>query len=385
MPRSRAPASTSESDARIRAAFARLPQPEYVPDRGTYEREIALRLSHDPRCRANYERYLASDRREVEPDFLPIRLDIENVSRCNFRCSMCQVSEWPKGRRAGDMTLDEFKRLIDEQYGLIEIKLHGMGEPLLGGDVFHAMVRYARERHIWVRTVSNASLLHLKDNARKIIDSGINELQISIDACDKETFETISKGAVYERVMENCRLVNRYCDSLGVVRTKMWTVVQKTNYPQLFNLVEHAADLGFKTQVFSLDLTSWGQDKWRARNDAVSVGSGFDFDLAERMVERGRELGVRVAFWAMAAAYDASSPRTLCPWPFERAYVASDLRVVPCCIVGNPDVLEIGQGRADSFTGRWTGREYAAFRQAHRDGDIPDKCRWCYKSGRGGP
>ena len=29
------------------------------------------------------------------------------------------------------MTLDEFKRLIDEQVGLVEIKLQGMGEPLM--------------------------------------------------------------------------------------------------------------------------------------------------------------------------------------------------------------------------------------------------------------
>jgi hypothetical protein len=28
--------------------------------------------------------------------------------------------------------------------------------------------------------------------------------------------------------------------------------------------------------------------------------------------------------------------------PFERAYISSDQRVVPCCFIGNPDVAEIG-------------------------------------------
>lgn len=365
----------------LRAAMAALPQPEYVPDRATYEREIELRLAFDPRCKENYEKYLNSSRRQAEPDFLPIRMDIENVSRCNFRCTMCQVSEWTRGKRAEDMTLDQFKQLIDEQYGLIEIKLHGMGEPLMGGDVFHQMTRYARDRHIWVRTVSNASLFHLKDNYRKIIDAGINELQISVDACDKDTFETISKGSVYEKVMEGCRLVNRYCDELGIVRTKMWTVVQKANFGQLSKLVEHAAELGFKTQVFSLDLTFWGQDDWKARNEAISATAGFDVEMAHRMVERGRELGVRVAFWAMAEAYDTSSPEKLCPWPFERSYIASDRRIVPCCIVANPDVLEIGAGPAEGFTERWHSQDYVDFRRAHLTGDLPAKCRWCYKQG----
>lgn len=364
---------------RLRVGLAGLPKPEYVPNNATFENEVQLRLAKDPRCRANYETYLKSDRRSAHPDFLPIRMDIENVSRCNYRCTMCQVSAWPKGKRAEDMTFDQFKQLIDEQYGLIEIKLHGMGEPLMGGDVFHQMVRYARERHIWVRTVSNASLFHVRDNDRKIIDAGINELQISIDACDKQTFESISKGSVFEKVMEGCRRINDYCDELGIVRTKMWTVVQKINYNQLPHLVDHAARLGFKTQVFSLDMTFWGQDDWKDRNGAASVGTDFDLNMAHRMVERGRELGVRVAFWGMAESYSTASPATLCPWPFERAYIGSDRRVVPCCIIANPDVLEIGAGPANSFTERWQSEEYAAFRLAHLNGDIPKKCQWCYE------
>ena len=108
--------------------------------------------------------------RGADVDYLPVKLDIENVSRCNFRCTMCQVSEWPKGRRARDMTLDEFKRLIDQQYSLVEIKIQGQGEPTLQGDDFIAMISYARSKAIWVRVITNGSLLHLRDNYKKLID-----------------------------------------------------------------------------------------------------------------------------------------------------------------------------------------------------------------------
>ena len=121
-----------------------LAQPE-----GRRERELAL--AADPRCRENYEKYIASGRRNAKVDYLPIKLDIENVSRCNFRCTMCVVSDWPKGQRAADLTLDAFKALIDEQYGLVELKLQGLGEPTMQGDDFFAMIRYARQRNIWVR------------------------------------------------------------------------------------------------------------------------------------------------------------------------------------------------------------------------------------------
>ena len=83
-------------------------------------------------------------------------LRISVTDRCNFRCTMCQVSEWEKMTRARDMGLEEFKQLLDEQYGLVEVKLQGMGEALMNAEPFFDMIRYARARHIWVRVTTSA-------------------------------------------------------------------------------------------------------------------------------------------------------------------------------------------------------------------------------------
>jgi MoaA/NifB/PqqE/SkfB family radical SAM enzyme len=114
------------------------------------------------------------------------------------------------GTRAADLTLAAFQRLIDEQIGIVEIKLQGSGEPTMQRYDYFAMIRYARERHIWARTTTNASLLHLKDNYRKMIDADVNELQISVDGASKRVYEGIRRGANYERVMANIALFNRY-------------------------------------------------------------------------------------------------------------------------------------------------------------------------------
>ena len=106
-----------------------LPAPKPALGIERYKAELTKRLLQYPRCASNYARYLKSKRRGIIVDYLPIKLDIENVSRCNFACAMCQVSEWPKGRRASDMSLEHFKEIIDEQYGLVEIKIQGLGEP----------------------------------------------------------------------------------------------------------------------------------------------------------------------------------------------------------------------------------------------------------------
>jgi pyrroloquinoline quinone biosynthesis protein E len=354
-----------------------LPTPQPVPDLETYLRVRRTCLSRSPERLRNYLAYQASSRRNAEPAYLPIRLDFENVSRCNFRCTMCTVSDWHKGTRAADMPLQAFKRLIDEQTGLVEIKVQGLGEPTLQGDDFFEMIRYARARHIWVRTTTNASLLHLKDNYRKLIDSGVNEVQISCDGADRQTFESIRRGSVFDQVVKNCKLINAYCAERNVERTKMWTVVQRGNRHQLPELVDLAHEMGFRSMAFSLNLVDFGLDRWRAANDAVTVEREFTRAEALSLLHRGERLGIKVAFWNVTRKYDTDKPEHLCPWPFERAYVASDLRVVPCCIIGNPDVSEVGTADGN-FGAVWTGEALREFRQAHVDGKVPAVCRSCY-------
>lgn len=363
----------------VRSELRSLPNPEPVPDRAAYDDEREKRLQFDPRCNENYQKFMSAGRRTTDLDYLPTKLDIENVSRCNFRCTMCQVSDWTKGTRAADLSLEDFKRLIDEQYGLVEIKLQGMGEPMIQGDDFFEMIRYARERHIWVRTVTNASLLHLKENYKKIIDSGVNELQVSIDGADAETFQAIRRGSVFSQVVENCRTLNEYCEEKGVLRTKMWTVVQRANRHQLRELVDLAGHMKFKTQVFSLNLSDWGQDDWRDRNNSVTDENALTVESALELAEYGQGKGIKVAFWNVSSKYSTEAPDRLCPWPFERAYVASDSRVVPCCMIANPDVLEVGEGIENGFSPVWNGADYADFRHRHLSGDIPRACQNCYE------
>jgi pyrroloquinoline quinone biosynthesis protein E len=354
-----------------------LPIPKPVPNDATYLGEREKALAFNVKRRNNYIKYQQARFTGEPVDYLPVKMDIENVSRCNFRCSMCQVSDWDKGRRARDMTFEEFRNLIDEQYGLVEIKLQGMGEPCLGNNTFYDSIKYARSQHIWVRTVTNASLLHKNDNYRKIIDAGTNELQISVDGADKDTFEKIRYGSTFEKIVNNCKLINSYCEEIGVVRTKMWTVVQKSNCHQLRELVQLAHEMKFHNMVFSMSLTDWGLDNWSVTNNAVTADEVLSIDFAQELVELGESYDIDVAFWDMSSTYDSSRNKTMCKWPFERAFVSSDMRVVPCCMIANPDTAELGD--AVNFTKTWFGTEYQNFRQRHLDGNIPDICQKCYR------
>lgn len=356
-----------------------LPRPYPTEGKFAYRKELWLALATSPRRLLNYIRFQRASRRTADVNYFPIKLDIENVSRCNFRCTMCQVSGWENQKRAEDMPFDDFKHLIDHQPGLVEIKLQGMGEPILGGETYFDMIKYARKKHIWVRTVTNASMLHLRDNYKKLIDSGANEIQISIDGATKETFEKIRVGSKFEVVKSNCKLINDYANNKGIRRIKMWTVVQKENEAELPALVELAHELGFKAMVFSLNLGDWGQEAWNKTNVAVTVDQGLSRELIDQLLQRSRELGIDLTFWNVSDKYETSSIEKLCPWPFERSYVSSDLRISPCCMIANPDVSELGA--ATDFSSIWNSDAYREFRQTHLDGNIPKECGGCYLKG----
>lgn len=348
-----------------------LPAPVPAAGMDYYLKQREARFDFETRSFDNYTKYLEHRLARHKPvDYLPIKLDIENVSRCNFRCTMCIVSDFHKGQRAADLSLDDFKKIIDEQYGLIEIKLQGLGEPLLQRDDYFAMIKYARERYIWVRTTTNASLLHLNGNAKKLINSDVNEIQISVDGATKETFETIRRQSHYPTIIKNINIINNINNS----RTKCWTVVQKDNQHELEKLVDLAYNLGFTNQVFSMDVNGWGDEKWEGINSQINVDVNKDRLL--NLVEKGKQLGIRVAFWLVGHKYTQNN---LCPWPWERAYVASDKQIVPCCIIGNPDTMNLGKINNSLTDDVWYGKDYEQFRKDHLTGNIPNACKFCYE------
>ncbi len=351
-----------------------LPLPS--PDMVAYQAELDAVLKSSERSKENYEKFKRSDRKE-ELNYSPVKLDIENVSRCNFRCSKCQVSDWKGQKRANDMTLNDFRTIIDHLEGLVEIKLQGMGEPILGGDAFFRMIEYARSRHIWVRTTTNASLLHIRENYKRLIDSDPSEVQISIDGTTKNTFEAIRRGADFETILRNCKLINTYCHSKGLLKTRMWVCLQRQNISEFIDFVPLAHELGFQRLTFALNLHGWGQEKFFLQNSSVAVDNSLTYERTMEAVRLGEKHGLDVSFWDNISKYDAANHKTLCPWPFERAFVSSDMRIVPCCMIANPDVLDLGD--AGNFLGNWHGEQYGAFRNAHLEGSIPEACTNCYR------
>lgn len=362
----------------------RLPSPTPIKGEEFKNAELKACLQLDPRKASNYEKYLSYKRGE-EVDFLPVRMDIETVSACNFRCLMCTVSDWENGKRHGSMNFENFKTLVDQQYGLVEVKLTGLGEPLIQGDQLFECIKYLRERRIWVRMVTNASLLHFNNNIAKLVKSDLNDLTISIDGGSKEVFESIRRGSNFERVASNCKKLNTEYEKEGKQITKAWCCVQEENIEELEAIVCLAAKCGFRQITFSISLHGWGRDDLLESNRKRTANNSetLDYKRIAKLIRSGAAQGIEVTFWNVSDKYDSKNSSTLCPWPFERVVITSDMRFVPCCMIGNPDTFEVNSDgflSSKSFRDVWFGTEYKKFREQHSEGRIPDVCKSCYNS-----
>ena len=52
------------------------------------------------------------------------------------------------------------------------------------------------------------------------------------------------------------------------------------------------------------------------------------------------------------------------------------MRIVPCCMIANPDIYELGN--ANDLSKLWNGKSFHNFRKDHITGNIPKVCENCY-------
>ncbi len=137
-------------------------------------------------------------RSEANTDF-PLVLNIELTNDCNLNCYICPRRK--SGREVGYMTMGLFKKIVDEasQYRKLRmLNLHKDGESLLHPQLAE-MIRYAKEKDISkvIHLNTNGTLLTAK-RAEEIIQSGIDDITISLDAFSKETYRKIKRSGGFE-------------------------------------------------------------------------------------------------------------------------------------------------------------------------------------------
>ena len=147
-----------------------------------------------------------------------IRCDMVLTDRCTFRCPYC------RGIREdcrGSLNMKDAKHVIDlwTENGLQELRLTG-GEPTVWPGLCE-LVRYAKASGVKSIGISTNGYSDLS-LYQELIEAGVNDFSISLDACDPEEGDRMSGGikGSWEKVTSNIReIAKRAYVVLGIVVT----------------------------------------------------------------------------------------------------------------------------------------------------------------------
>ena len=118
----------------------------------------------------------------------PVCLYLETTNRCNLLCTTCPRT-FEHLEPPADMSWKLFTSIVDQFPRIERVVLHGVGEPMMVR-ALPRMIRYLKDRGVYVLFNTNGTLL-TQPAGQELIDAGLDELRISLDAATPQTFALV--------------------------------------------------------------------------------------------------------------------------------------------------------------------------------------------------
>ncbi|HEX6443308.1 MAG TPA: radical SAM protein, partial [Stellaceae bacterium] len=255
----------------------------------------------DPR---RYFAHIAAERGPVA-QAEPVCLYLETTNRCNLLCTTCPRT-FEALEPAGDMSWELFTSIVDQFPNIARVVLHGVGEPMMVPSL-PRMIRYLKERGSYVLFNTNGTLLSAK-KGRELIDSGLDELRVSLDAAEPAAFKLVRGRDMFRRIVRNVRAFRAMQAELGaeMPRVSLWLTGLKETVDQLGDFVRLAHQIDVP-EVYLQRLVYFPEGQGLAREQSALFAGGEDEE--GRKIREAEELaaGLGISFNASGATDPATS------------------------------------------------------------------------------
>lgn len=317
---------------------------------------------------------------------LPRALYLETTNRCDSKCQTC-VRTFRTLEPPADLTLARVRSIVEQFPALDRVVLHGIGEPLLNREIFD-IVAFLKTRVPTVLFNSDAISL-TAPRARRLIESGLDDLRVSMDAATRTSYRALRGVDQFDRVVSNVRRLVELERALGAPspRLSLWFTASRANLDELPAFVRLAAAVG-AAEVYVQRLVFNGLGLATADNalhGRLRAHEQARLDEAETLA---RTLGVELRASGLTTPLESlrgggARPR---PWagcqrPWTLSYVTANGNVLPCCLAPwvarhYPGIIH-GNAFTQPFAEIWNGERYRRFRAEFESDAAPDPCRGC--------
>jgi radical SAM protein with 4Fe4S-binding SPASM domain len=341
----------------------------------------ALSVVWHPRVLANYRLF----QREVQDRPLVMRsmppgMEIELTNRCNLACIQCLRSRGLKPYKLGDIEVEHYKRILAQFPYVMNLCLNGFGEPLMHPRFFD-IVEYTRKERPWCKIgiYSNGMLID-EEKAYRLMDCGVREVDISIDAAYPDTYHRVRRGGHLPVLHDNIRRLVRIKEETRARFPMIGInfVMLNENEGELVPFVEQAAAFG----IDFINCITYAAYDWGFRNRRTPESYRRELDAA---ANRMSELGVRCK----------SFPSDDLSWtdptrPFGCGFFwGSSLRITYAgdvtlgCCTPFKETYSYGNVLQQPFSEIWNGERFQTNRKLAKGHTPPNEaCRSCDAFGK---
>jgi MoaA/NifB/PqqE/SkfB family radical SAM enzyme len=323
------------------------------------------------------------------PERQPVCLYLETTNRCNLLCTTCPRT-YAELEPPADMSWQLFTSIVDQIPLLSRAVLHGVGEPMLVKNL-PRMVRYLKDRGTYVLFNTNGTVLNDK-NGRALIAAGLDELRVSFDAANAETYKAVRGKNFFHRILKNVRGFRELQEREGhdKPRVSAWLTGLRQTVEELPDFVRLAAETGIR-EVHLQRLVFFEDDAVGMARPDQALYERLTADEAghiERATALAQSLGI--VFSASGGASEPGvslkrqsngSPWSLCRRPWTMMYFTANGRALPCCIAPfsqrGYENYTLGDATQQTLREIWTGAAYRDFRRRLKSDKPPAACANC--------
>ena len=319
----------------------------------------------------------------------PVCLYLEVTNRCNLLCTTCPRT-YVELEPPADMSWELFTSIVDQMPNVQRAVLHGVGEPMLVKNL-PQMVRYLKDRGIYTLFNTNGTLL-TERNGRAMIDAGLDEMRVSLDASNPTSYLAVRGKNYFARILHNVKRFREIQEREGHALPKVsaWLTGLKETIGELPEFVRVAADIGVK-EVYLQRLVFFEDESIGLARPDQALYEQMNAEEAVHIAEAERlAASLGMTFSASGSASEPGMslkrqedglPWSLCRRPWSVMYFTANGRALPCCIAPfsqrGYENYTLGDATKESLRDIWNGVSYADFREALLSDAPPKACASC--------
>ena len=297
---------------------------------------------------------------------IPYAVLCELTHRCPLSCPYCS-NPLQLEMKSNEVSTEVWKKALSEavKLGILQAHFSG-GEPTARKDL-EELIKHAAKEGLYTNLITSGVLVN-EDRLKKLYDSGLDHVQISIQDTDPENSEKIAGFKGHNKKIEVCKLVRK----VGLPLT-INSVMHRQNLHNLKSMIELAVDLDAER----LEVAQVQYYGWALKNQTAFLPTREQLDNATKIVEEARVKykGVLAIDYVVPDYYAKKPKSCMGGWGRQFLNITPAGKVLPCHAAESLTFLDFDNIKDKPLSWIWEHSE--SFNRFRGTDWMPEPCRSC--------